>query len=96
MRDQISYKGEKMSCSVKPGQVFVKLFNLPLQELGPFFLEHGIWTDGNILKNIITARPEDFRTGSKKILIDSRQLDPDQLLEMDWGIGEIFLQVKTI
>jgi hypothetical protein len=96
MRDQISYKGEAKSCSMQPGRVFVKLFNLPLQELGPFFLEHGIWTDGNILKDIITTRLEDFRTGSKKILIDGRQLDPDQLLEMDWGIGEIFLQVKTI
>jgi hypothetical protein len=96
MRDQISYKGETTSCSVKPGRVFVKLFNLPLQELGPFFLEHGIWIDGNTLANIITARPQDFRTGCKEVLIDSRQSEADQLLKMDWGKGDIFLQVKPI
>jgi len=96
MRDQISYKGETMPCSVKRGRVFVKLFNLPLQELGPIFLERGIWIDGNILANIITARPEGFRTGCKKVLVNGRQLEADQLLEMDWGNGEIFLQVKTI
>jgi hypothetical protein len=76
--------------------VFVKLFNLPLQELGPLFLEHGIWIDGNTLANIITARPQDFRTGCKEVLVDSRQLEGDQLLKMDWGKGDIFLQVKPI
>ncbi len=96
MRDQISYKGETMSCSVKPGRVFVKLFNLPLHELGPFFLEHGIWIDGNTLTNLITPHPEDFQTGCKKVLVDGRQLEADQLLKMDWGNRDIFLQVKTI
>jgi len=96
MRDQISYKGEIMSCSMQPGRVFVKLFNLPLQELGPFFLERGIWVNGNILANIITARTNDFRTGCKEILVDSRQLETDQLLKTAWGNGNIFLQVKTI
>jgi hypothetical protein len=96
MRDQISYKEETTSCLLKPGRVVVKLFNLPLKELGPFFLERGIWIDGNILANIITARPEDFRTGCRKVLIDGRPLEADQLLKMDWGKGDIFLQVKLI
>ncbi len=96
MRDQISYKGEITSCSARPGRVFVKLFNMPLQELGPLFLERGIWIDGNTLANIITARPEDFRTGCKKVLVDARELEADRLLKMDCGNGDIFLQVKTI
>jgi len=96
MRDQISYKKEGMSCSARPGRVFVKLFNLPLQELGPLFLEQGIWIDGNIFKNVVTDRLDDFRTGCKEVLLNGRRLEPDQLLKMDWGNGDIFLQVKII
>jgi hypothetical protein len=96
MRDQISYKRDATSCSVQPGRVFVKLFNLPLQELGPIFLKRGIWIDGYIFKNIITIRLADFRTGCKEVLVDGRRFDPDQLMKMDWGNGDILLQVKTI
>ncbi|HYA13254.1 MAG TPA: hypothetical protein VEF33_02835 [Syntrophales bacterium] len=96
MREQISYKTESTSCSAQPGRVLVKLFNLPLQELGPFFLEHGIWIDGNIFKNVITVRLDDFRTSCKEVLVNGRRLEPDQLLKMDWGNGDIFLKVKTI
>ena len=95
MRDQISFKGQMMSASLQPGKVFVKLFNLPLQEVGPLFLERGVWIDGNNLKDILTTRSDDFRKGCRVEIADGRQFDPDQLLEMDWGTGEIFLQVKT-
>ena len=94
MRDSISYKGETASCAERPGRVFVKLFNLPLQELGPLFLEHGIRIEGNVLKNLIAGRLDSFRVGCREAFVNSRRFDPDQLLEMDWGSGEIFLQVK--
>jgi hypothetical protein len=84
-----------MSASLQPGKVFVKLFNLPLQEVGPLFLERGVWIDGNTLKDILSTRSDDFRQGCRVDIADGRQFDPDQLLEMDWGTGEIFLQVKT-
>jgi hypothetical protein len=95
MRDQISFKEKMMSASLQPCKFFVKLFNLPLQEVGPLFLERGAWIDGNTLNNILTTRSDDFRKGCRVDLADGRQFDPDQLLEMDWGTGEIFLQVKT-
>ena len=95
MRDQISFKEKMMSASLQPGKVFVKLFNLPLQEVGPLFLERGVWIDGNNLKDTLTTRSDDFRKGCQVELANGRQFDPDQLPEMDWGTGEIFLQVKT-
>ena len=45
MRDQISCKEEQSSASGQAGRVLIKLFNMPLQELGPIFLEHGIWVE---------------------------------------------------
>jgi hypothetical protein len=95
MRDQISCKGETTSASMQSGKVLVKLFNMPLQELGPIFLKHGIWVESAKLKDILKARADDFQKGCGEVLADGRQLEFKQFLEMDWGGGDIFLQVKT-
>ncbi|MGO9136862.1 MAG: hypothetical protein ACLP9S_17745 [Syntrophales bacterium] len=96
MRDQISFKGKMMSASLQPGKVLVKLFNMPLQELGPIFLEHGIWVESDKFKGVLKARSDDFLRGCGEVLADGRQFGIEQLLEMDWGRGDIFLRIKTI
>ena len=70
MRDQISCKGETTSASMQSGKILVKLFNMPLQELGPIFLEHGIWVEGNKLKDVFNARADDFQRGCREVLAD--------------------------
>ena len=95
MRQQISFEEGTTCASLHPGRVYVKLFNLPLREIGPLFLEHGILVDGENLKDVIATREDDFRTGCRQALVDGRQVDPGQLLKMEWGTGEIFLHVKS-
>lgn len=95
MRDQISYRGETISSPMQPGKVLMKLFNLPLIELGPIFLERGILIDGGKLKEVLIAHADDFRKGCRSALVDGRQFEPARLSEMDWGDGDIFLQVKA-
>lgn len=94
MRDQISYKGEITSPKMQPGKVFMKLFNLPLRELGPMFLEHGILADGESLKDILTAHADDFRKGCRSFLVNGQNLDLDLVQEIDWENRYIFLQLK--
>ena len=94
MRQQISFEEGVTSTSIHPGRVYVKLFNLPLREIGPIFLEHGILVDGDILKDILAAREDDFRAGCTLALVDGQQADPGQLSKMEWGTGEFILQVK--
>jgi hypothetical protein len=96
MRDQISCKGETTSASMQAGRVLVKLFNMPLQELGPIFLRHGIWVESDKFKDVLKARADDFQRGCGDVLADGRQFEFKQFLEMDWGMGDIFLQVKTV
>ena len=96
MRDQISRKEETTSASMQAGKVFVKLFNMPLQELGPIFLRHGIWVESDKFKDVLKARVDDFQRGCGEVLADGRQFEFKQFLEMDWGREDIFLQVKTI
>ena len=95
MRDQISCKEEQPSVSGQPGKVLIKLFNMPLQELGPIFLKHGIWGESDKFKDVLKARVDDFQRGCREVLADGRQFEFKQFLEMDWGGGDIFLQVKT-
>ena len=95
MRDQISYKGDLTSTKIQPGSICMKLFNLPLIELGPLFLERGVFVDQGKLKDILTDHVSDFRKDCRKANVNDRQFSLDQLLEMDWGIGYIFLQVKS-
>ena len=94
MREQISCKGETTQASLQSGKVLVKLFNMPLQELGPIFLEHGIWVASNKFKDVLKARADDFQKGCSEVLADGRQFEIEQLLEMDWGSENIFLSVK--
>ncbi len=95
MRDQISCKGEISLSAMRPGRVLIKLFNLPLYELGPVFLDRGVRIRGDKLKDVLTAHVDDLRTGCKKALIDGRQFDALQLPEADWKDGEVFLEVKS-
>ncbi len=80
---------------MRPGRVLIKLFNLPLYELGPVFLDRGVRIRGDKLKDVLTAHVDDLRTGCKKALIDGRQFDALQLPEADWKDGEVFLEVKS-
>jgi hypothetical protein len=96
MRDQISFKGETTSASMQAGRVVVKLFNMPLQELGPVFLEHGIWVESNKVKDVLKTRADDLQRGCREVIADGRKSEFKQLLEMDWGGGDIFLQVKIV
>jgi hypothetical protein len=96
MRDQISCKGETTPASMQPGKVLVKLFNMPLQELGPIVLEHGIWVESDKFKDVLKARADDFQRGCGDVLADGRKFEFRQFLEIDWGRGDIFLQVKTV
>ena len=96
MRDQISFKGETTSASMQAGRVLVKLFNMPLQELGPIFLKHGVWVESDKFKDVLKARADDFQRGCGEVLADGRQFEFKQFLEMDWGRGDIFLQVKAV
>ena len=95
MRDQISYRGEFTSPKIKPGKVFMKLFNLPLRELGPLYLERGILADGVNLKDVLTAHTDDLSKGCRSVLVNGQNFDLELVQAMDWENRDIFLQVNT-
>jgi hypothetical protein len=75
----------------------LKLYNLVLQELGPFFLEAGFWIAAEVLADFFSVRPERFWLGFKKGDIDGKQVESRSIRDTAWSTGRrvVFLTVKA-
>jgi hypothetical protein len=74
--EQVTPKSE---CLVR-----LKLFNLLLEELGPFFLEKGILIKGAVLEEFLHHQPEDFWSGCLAVSLDGQEMDLQTLATMAW------------
>ena len=59
----------------------IKLFNLPMLELGPYFLRHGILLRSAGIAEFLKIQPDAFWNECKKILLNGRELDPVSVAE---------------
>ena len=57
------------------GVFCVKLFNLPMLELGPSFLKRGILLRSAGIEKFLKTQPEAFWRDCRKILLDGREID---------------------
>jgi len=53
----------------------IKLFNLPMLELGPSFLKRGILLRSLDLEEFLRTQPDAFWKDCNKILLDGREID---------------------
>jgi len=95
MRRQISHDKDMPSDLHKKGEVTIKLFNLILRELGPLFLEPGIWINGADFYDITARNEKVFMTGCEKAKKDDNDIDPEKLMEVEWKDKQVFLQIKS-
>lgn len=98
IRSQISYRENPCTNQPYPGRVLgrvhVKLFNLLLPELGPAFLERGIWINGNDVKEFLKGQPDAFWSECHIVTEHNQKFCPKQLSEKEWATCPIFLQIK--
>ena len=95
MRSQISYKEESAPEPHEEGMIFLKLFNLLLKELGPFFFKRGIWVKGKDLSDFFKRQPDDFWAGCREAKLDGEKIDLEMLKEINWADEYILLQLRT-
>lgn len=95
MRMQISHDNDIAPDTHKKGEVTIKLFNLILRELGPLFLERGIWINGEDFYDITAGNDVVFMAGCKQIIKDGNDIDPEKLMEVEWKDKQVFLQIKS-
>ena len=95
MRSQISYDQNKPSSVPRAGKITLKLLNLVVKELGPAFLEQGIWFNGRRLQEFIKNHLEELKTSNAVSELDGEPVEINKLLGLDWGDKTVFLQVRS-
>jgi hypothetical protein len=95
MRSQITHVEEAESPQRTDGQIIVKLFNLTIRELGPMFLERGIWMDAEDLKDFFKSQSHDFWVGCAEATVDDRNVDMAKIPSWDFTAKRVYLQLQT-
>ena len=93
-RSQITYHEEGKSIDKRRGMLVLKLFNLLVTELGPSFLEKGLWVKGDALMRFLKGRPAAFWSGCKEIKVDGREMSAADLLKEKWLENKDLLFLK--
>jgi hypothetical protein len=95
MRNNISYKTQGAVLDEKTGWVTIKLFNLVLKELGPFFFAKGIWIDGTALQDFFNPPPESLLGKILKVEVNGNAIGADALLNQEWSEKHVFTKILS-
>jgi hypothetical protein len=95
MRSQISFDQNKPSSLPRAGKITLKLLNLVVKELGPAFLEKGIWFNGGKLQDFIKHHIEELKAGGAANELNGEPVGINSLLELDWNDKTVFFQVRS-
>ena len=96
MRNTISYNPETAPKGHGEARVNLKLFNMVLRELGPIFLENGVWIAKDSFNQFLSRNLNDLQPACSEVKMDDQKIGIGQLADMDWKNPEIFLKVTTI
>ena len=94
-RSQISFNENQSRVDKGNQWVVLKLFNLIVKELGPAFLEKGIWMEGEKLQKFLTRNSEELRMRGSLNELNGKPVDITSLQKVDWKTYLVFLQVKA-
>jgi hypothetical protein len=95
MRKTISYSGDAFKSGRAEARVKIKLFNLVLKDLGPLFLEKGVWIGHDQFKEFLFRNFEDLKTKCSSLYVNDQKSEISDLAAMKWENAELFLRVRT-
>ena len=95
MRSQISYDKNMSSSPSNAGKITLKFFNLIVKELGPAFLEKGIWIEGEKLQKFLTRNSEELSMRGSLNELNGKPVKINNILEIDWGDKSVILRVTS-
>jgi hypothetical protein len=81
MRGAISHTEAAAAKESTEGFFTMKLYNMVTDELGPMFLESGIWLEWGNLQDFLRSRPGDFWEACTKCEVEGWAMDPGYILE---------------
>ena len=93
MRSQISHEENRPRPELKKGNITLKLWNLVVKEIGPTFLERGIWIETEECKSFIERHSEELKTGSVSAELEDNSIEADHLQDITWKGNLVFLKI---
>ena len=96
MRSQISQANISSATHPDQGKVNLKLFNLVAKELGPGFLQQGVWLKGKPLQDFICENLDYLKQVAISLTLNEQTIDIKQLSNADFTNKSVFLQIKII
>ena len=95
MRSQISHEKTKSVSQLKNGKITLKLWNLVVKELGPTFLQQGIWIEAEEVQSFINRHLEALKIECQAVELNDNPAEVDRLRKAEWKTKLVFLQVKS-
>lgn len=95
MRRQISHGQNLPASDRQSGQITLKLWNLVVKELGPTFLERGIWIQGTEMRSFIERHWDALKAGLRQVEMNAKPVEARALQKADWQTNLVLLQVKS-
>lgn len=93
MRGSISHPDDSDTSAGKTGWVTVKLFNLILKELGPFFLAAGVWLRRDTIQAFFAERTGGMTDLIRSVSWSGREIVPGGILEIAWPEAPVFIKI---
>jgi hypothetical protein len=93
MRNSISYSAETSSKGRGEARAKVKLFNMVSKELGPIFLENGVWIRKDKFSEFLSQNLDDLKTACSAVQMNDQKIEVNKLAEIDWKDSEVYLKV---
>lgn len=93
MRRQISHEENRPRSELKKGNITLKLWNLVVKEIGPTFLERGIWIETEECKSFIERHSEELKTGCVSAELEDNSIETDHLQDITWKGNLVFLKI---
>jgi len=93
MRGSISHLDNSDVTAGKIGRVTVKLFNMILKELGPFFLEAGVWLKGETIQAFFTDRASSLAGTIQSVFLNGREVAPNAILTIEWQEEPVHIKI---
>jgi len=93
MRGSISHPDDSDMTTGKTGWVTVKLFNLILKELGPFFLEAGVWLKGETIQAFFAGQTGSLVDKIQSVFWNGQEKVPGGILEIEWSDDPVYIKI---
>ena len=95
MRSQISYDQAGPAALRGAGRITLKLLNLVLKELGPQFLEQGIWYDGKGLQEFIRRHLNALESDGAAAELNGKSVNLESALQRDWTDCLVLVRIRS-